>query len=123
MGSEAARIDGALHALADPTRRAILQLVRDRELAAGQIARHFPAMSRPAVSQHLRVLTGAGLVEGRPSGTMRLYRLRPEGLSDVTAFLDEMWSGRLAALKAAAEREEWPARVWAGRRGPQENRA
>lgn len=97
VGSETALIDAALHALADPTRRTILLLVRDRELAAGQIARQFPAMSRPAVSQHLRVLAGAGLVEGRPAGTLRLYRLRPEGLSDVTAFLDEMWSDRLLA--------------------------
>jgi len=101
----------ALRALADPTRRAILRLVHEDELAAGEIARHFPAMSRPAVSQHLRVLAGAGLVEVRPSGNLRLYRCRPEGLTDVTAFLDEMWSDRLAALKAAAEREEWPARA------------
>jgi DNA-binding transcriptional ArsR family regulator len=123
VGSETAFIDAALHALADPTRRAILLLVRDRELAAGQIARHFPVMSRPAVSQHLRVLAGAGLVEGRPAGIMRLYRLRPEGLSDVTAFLDQMWSGRLGALKAAAEEEEWPGRARAGRRESQENPA
>ena len=80
-------MDEALRALADPTRREILRLVHEDELAAGEIARHFPAMSRPAVSQHLRVLAGAGLVAIRPSGNLRLYRWRPEGLSDVTAFL------------------------------------
>jgi DNA-binding transcriptional ArsR family regulator len=80
-------MDGALRALTDPTRRAILRLVHDDELAAGQVARHFPAMSRPAVSQHLRVLADAGLVAIRPSGNLRLYRWRPEGLRDVTAFL------------------------------------
>jgi DNA-binding transcriptional ArsR family regulator len=115
-------MDMALRALADPTRRAILRLVHDDELAAGEIARHFPAMSRPAVSQHLRVLAGAGLVAVRPSGNLRLYRWRPEGLTDVTAFLEEMWSDRLAALKAAAEREEWPARARAARRGTREAR-
>jgi len=112
---EVASMDGALRALADPTRRAILRLVHDDELAAGDIARHFPAMSRPAVSQHLRVLAEAGLVVIRPSGNLRLYRWRPEGLSDVTAFLAQMWPDRLAALKAAAEREEWPARERAKR--------
>jgi DNA-binding transcriptional ArsR family regulator len=112
----------ALRALADPTRRAILRLVHDDELAAGEIARHFPAMSRPAVSQHLRVLAGAGLVAVRPSGNLRLYRWRPEGLTDVTAFLEEMWSDRLAALKAAAEREEWPARGRVAHRGTREAR-
>ena len=115
-------MDMALRALADPTRRAILRLVHDDELAAGEIARHFPAMSRPAVSQHLRVLAGAGLVAVRPSGNLRLYRWRPEGLTDVTAFLEEMWSDGLAALKAAAEREEWPARARAARRGTREAR-
>ena len=113
-------MDGTLRALADPTRRAILRLVHDDELAAGEIARHFPGMSRPAVSQHLRVLADAGLVMVRPSGNLRLYRWRPEGLSDVTAFLAQMWPDRLAALKTAAEREEWPARERAKRRRSRE---
>jgi DNA-binding transcriptional ArsR family regulator len=104
-------MDEALKAVADPTRRAILRLVRDGELAAGEIAGHFPSMSRPAVSQHLRVLTESGLVEVRPEGNRRMYRWRREGLRDVAAFLDEMWSDRLARLKVAAEREEWPART------------
>lgn len=99
-------MDQALRAVADPTRRGILRLVRDREVGAGEIARRFPAMSRPAVSQHLRVLADARLVEVRREGNRRLYRARPEGLADVAAFLQEMWSDRLGRLKAAAEREE-----------------
>jgi len=108
-------MDEALRALADPTRRAILRLVRDDELAAGDIANHFPAMSRPAVSQHLRVLAESGLVEVRPDGNRRMYRWRREGLRDAATFLDEMWSDKLARLKAAAEREEWPQRTRAER--------
>ena len=104
-------MDEALRAVADPTRRAILRLVRDGELAAGEIAGHFTSMSRPAVSQHLKVLTDCGLVEARPDGNRRLYRWRREGLRDAAAFLDEMWSDRLARLKVAAEREEWPERA------------
>src|SRR5215210_6556822 len=75
-------MDEALRAVADPTRRAILRLVRDRELPAGEIARQFPAITRPAVSQHLRVLTEAGLVATRRDGNRRLYRWRREGLRD-----------------------------------------
>jgi DNA-binding transcriptional ArsR family regulator len=104
-------MDEALRAVADPTRRAILRLVRDREVPAGEIARRFPTMSRPAVSQHLRVLSDAGLVVARPDGNRRLYRWRPEGLVDVAGFVDEMWTDRLARLKLAAEREEWPDRA------------
>src|SRR5829696_9890830 len=108
-------VDESLRAVADPTRRAILRLVRDGELPAGEIATHFPSISRPAVSQHLRVLTDAGLVDVRPDGNRRLYRWRREGLRDAAAFLDEMWSDRLARLKVAAEREEWPERTRAAR--------
>jgi DNA-binding transcriptional ArsR family regulator len=109
-------MDEALRAVADPTRRAIVRLVRDGELPAGAIAAHFPSMSRPAVSQHLRVLVDAGLVSVRPDGNRRLYRWRREGLRDAAAFVDEMWSESLARLKVAAEREEWPARTRAARR-------
>ncbi len=109
-------MDEALRAVADPTRRAILRLVRDGELPAGEIASHFPSMSRPAVSQHLRVLTDAGLVEVRPDGNRRLYQWRREGLRDAATFVEEMWSDRLARLKAAAEREEWPQRTRTARR-------
>ena len=104
-------MDESLRAVADPTRRAILRLVREGELAAGEIATHFPSISRPAVSQHLRVLADARLVEVRPDGNRRLYRWRREGLRDAAAFVEEMWSDRLARLKEAAEREEWPTRT------------
>ncbi len=104
-------MDEALRAVADPTRRTILRLVRDDELAAGEIAGHISSMSRPAVSQHLRVLTDAGLVDVRRDGNRRLYRWRPDGLRDAAAYLEEMWSDRLARLKLAAEREEWPERA------------
>jgi DNA-binding transcriptional ArsR family regulator len=108
-------VDEALRAVADPTRREILRLVRDEEVAAGAIAAHFPAISRPAVSQHLRVLTDADLVAVRSDGNRRLYRARPEGLRDAAAYLNEMWSFSLSRLKVAAEREEWPARTRAAR--------
>ena len=104
-------VDESLRALADPTRRSILRLVRDGELPAGEIALHFPSISRPAVSQHLRVLADAGLVDVRPDGNRRQYRWRREGLRDAATFVEEMWSDRLARLKAAAERDEWPART------------
>ena len=116
-------MDDALGAIAAPTRRAILRLVRDDEVPAGEIAAHFPTMSRPAVSQHLRVLTEAGLVVVRPQGNRRLYRWRREGLSDAAAFLEEMWSDKLSRLKAAAERDEWPERIRAARRATREERA
>ncbi|MGW0435676.1 ArsR/SmtB family transcription factor [Micromonospora sp. NPDC003197] len=81
-------------------------LVQGREVSAGDIALHFPAISRPAVSQHLGVLTEAGLVDARRDGNRRLYRLRPDGYAEAAAFLECMWSDRLGRLKQAAEREE-----------------
>lgn len=98
-------MDAALKAIAEPHRRQILRLVRDDELAAGEIASHFD-ISWPAISQHLGVLKEAGLVDERRNGVRRLYRARPEGLSELQAFLEELWSDRLAALKREAEREE-----------------
>jgi DNA-binding transcriptional ArsR family regulator len=98
-------MEAALKAIAEPRRRAILQLVRDQERSAGEIASHFD-VSRPAVSQHLSVLKEAGLVSERRNGTRRLYRARPEGLTGLRAFLDEFWDVRLEALKREAEREE-----------------
>src|SRR5678809_1590318 len=92
-------------AIAEPRRQAILRLVRDGELSAGEIASHFD-VTRPAVSQHLTVLKEAGLVDERRNGTRRLYRARPEGLADLKAFLEEFWDDKLAALKREAEREE-----------------
>ena len=98
-------MEAALKAIAEPRRRAILRLVSDTELSAGNIAEHFD-VTRPAVSQHLSVLKEAGLVTERRNGTRRLYRARPEGLVEVRAFLDEFWSDRLETLKREAEREE-----------------
>src|ERR1700746_1527739 len=98
-------METALKALAEPRRRRILMLVRDGELSAGEIASHFE-ISRPAVSQHLKVLKEAGLVDERRNGTRRLYRARPEGLAELQAFLDDFWGDRLDALKREAEREE-----------------
>jgi DNA-binding transcriptional ArsR family regulator len=99
-------LDEALRAVADPTRRAILLLVRDREAAAGEIAGNFPRISRPAVSQHLRVLTRAGLLDVRRDGNHRLYRLRPEGFDEPSRFLQELWADRLGRLRRAAEQEQ-----------------
>jgi DNA-binding transcriptional ArsR family regulator len=97
-------VDAALRALAEPTRRRILRLVRDRERTAGDIATHFD-VSRPAVSQHLRVLEDARLVSVRRDGTRRWYRARPEGLGELQRWLQTMWTDRLGDLKRAAERE------------------
>jgi DNA-binding transcriptional ArsR family regulator len=98
-------MESALKAIAAPNRRAILALVRDGELSAGEIASHFD-VTRPAVSQHLNVLKEAGLVSERRNGTRRLYRARPEGLSELRDFLEGFWDTRLEALKREAEKEE-----------------
>jgi DNA-binding transcriptional ArsR family regulator len=98
-------VQAALDALAEPRRREILALVRERELAAGEIAANFD-VTRSAISQHVGVLKQAGLVVERREGTKRLYRARPEGLADLRAFLDEFWSERLDVLVREAEREE-----------------
>jgi DNA-binding transcriptional ArsR family regulator len=95
-------MDGLLAALAEPNRRAILHLVASREMRAGDIAAEFP-ITRPAVSQHLTVLKEAGLIVERRDGTRRLYRLRPEGLGELRAFLGELWPDALDRFKAAAE--------------------
>ena len=93
-------------ALADPTRRKLLRLVRDEQRAAGELATYFPTISRPAVSQHLGVLHDAGLVTVSPQGNHRMYRTRAEGLSAMSEFIDEMWTDSLARLKRAAESAE-----------------
>ena len=99
-------LDGAvLNALADPRRRAILRLVRDTERPSGEIAAHFPDVTGPAISQHLRVLREAGLVEESRSGTRRLYRARPEGLRGLREWLRDYWDDALEDLKQAAESE------------------
>lgn len=95
-------IDDALKALAEPRRREILTLIRHDALPVGEIARHFD-VSRPAISQHLAVLEGADLVTVTRDGTRRLYRARPEGTSEVRAYLDSFWTDHLARLKDAVE--------------------
>ena len=90
--------DEALRALAEPRRRAILRLVSEDELAAGQIAAAFD-VTRTAVSQHLTVLKNAGLLTERRDGTRRLYRARPEGLAGLRQFLDDMWASSLDAAR------------------------
>jgi DNA-binding transcriptional ArsR family regulator len=98
-------MEAALRAIAGPRRRQILELVREQELSAGAIASQFD-VSRPAISQHLGVLKEAGLVDERRNGTQRLYRARPQGLSELKAFLDGFWDEKLEALQREAEREE-----------------
>lgn len=97
-------MDAALQALAEPRRREILAMVKDRELTVGAIASQFE-VTRPAISQHLKVLKDAGLVSDRRDGTRRYYRALPEGLNELRAFLEGFWDGRLEALKVAAEDE------------------
>jgi DNA-binding transcriptional ArsR family regulator len=95
-----------LNALADPRRRAILTLVREVERPAGEIAAHFPDVTGPAISQHLRVLREAGLLDERRAGTRRLYRARPEGLRELRAWIRDFWGDALEDLRDAAEHDE-----------------
>ncbi len=94
----------ALRAIAEPRRRAILQLVARDELAAGEIAAAFD-VTRTAVSQHLSVLKNAGLLSERRDGTRRLYRARAEGLAGLRDFLDGMWADSLDAARRIAEED------------------
>jgi DNA-binding transcriptional ArsR family regulator len=94
---------GLFAALADPTRRQIFERLRSGEMAVGEIARELP-VSRPAVSQHLKVLKEAGLVADRPAGTRRVYHIDPQGLGALRAWLDQFWELALAAYVREAER-------------------
>ena len=98
-------METALRAIAEPNRRRILELVAGAERSAGEIAAEF-SISRPAVSQHLTVLMGAGLVSERREGTKRLYSVRSEGFEDLRTFLETFWGDGLERLKLAAEHEE-----------------
>ncbi len=89
-------------ALGDPTRRAIFEILADRPRPVGELARELP-VSRPAVSQHLKVLKEAGLVRDQPVGTRRIYRLDPAGVEELRADLERFWSRALAGFKALAE--------------------
>lgn len=91
-------------ALADPTRREIFERLADRPCAVGELARDLP-VSRPAVSQHLKVLKDAGLVFDRPDGTRRIYQVAPDGVGALRAQLDRYWNQALAAYKDAAEHD------------------
>lgn len=98
-------LDEAFRALAEPRRRDILLLVQERELTAGEIASRF-AVTRPAISQHLKVLTKAGLITLRRHGTRRLYRARPAGIQELSRYLEQFWDEKLFLLARAAEKEE-----------------
>jgi DNA-binding transcriptional ArsR family regulator len=95
----------AITALADPTRRAVFERLRGGPRAVGEIARSLP-VSRPAVSQHLRVLREAGLVSERRDGTRRLYSVNGDGLVELREYLEGFWQDALDAFKTAAETEE-----------------
>jgi DNA-binding transcriptional ArsR family regulator len=97
-------------AISDPRRREILRLVRDRELAAGEIAARFD-VTRPTISQHLTVLRNAGLVGERRDGTRRLYHARREGLAELQSFLDGLWDDSLERLKLVVEQDVEGGRV------------
>ena len=100
----------ALQALGDPTRREIFERLTAGPLAVGELAEELP-ISRPAVSQHLKVLKRAGLVTDRAEGTRRLYAIDPRGVEVLRRELDRFWEGALAAFAAAAEgRDEQEAR-------------
>ena len=83
-------------ALGDPTRKAIFELLADRPRPVGELAKELP-VSRPAVSQHLRVLKDAGLVTDSKAGTRRLYQLNPEGVARLRAHFDQMWTKAMSA--------------------------
>src|SRR5204862_8032153 len=91
-------------ALGDPTRRAIFERLAVRPRAVGELARVLP-VSRPAVSQHLRVLKDAGLVIDRPAGNRRVYQLDPDGVGALRAYLDQFWTRALADYKTAVEQQ------------------
>jgi DNA-binding transcriptional ArsR family regulator len=99
-------VDTVLQALADPSRRALLEILRDHPASAGELAEALP-IARPGVSRHLRVMRDAGLVEVRQDAQRRIYSLRPEALIEVDEWLDSyraLWRTRLDALHTEIER-------------------
>lgn len=94
-----------MNALGDPTRRAIFERLASGPKPVGELAKELP-VSRPAVSQHLRVLRDAGLVSERPSGTRRIYRVDPDGVGALRAYFEGFWDALLADFKAEAEAQE-----------------
>ena len=95
---------GALTALGDPTRRAIFECLARGPKAVGQLASELP-VSRPAVSQHLRILKDAGLVIDRPAGNRRIYHADPEGVAALRSQLDRFWSQALTTFKTLVEQD------------------
>jgi DNA-binding transcriptional ArsR family regulator len=95
----------AFAALADPTRRAVFERLARGPRAVNELARGLP-VSRPAVSQHLKVLKEAGLVTDRAEGVRRVYQIDPQGLGQLRAWLDRFWDDALAAFQAEAERDD-----------------
>jgi DNA-binding transcriptional ArsR family regulator len=95
--------NNALKAVADPTRRRILELVKNEPASVAEIASHFEA-TQQAISQHLQLLRNAGLLEFRKVGTRHLYAVRTDGFEPIAQFLEEFWPERLRALKATAEK-------------------
>ncbi|HZM75741.1 MAG TPA: metalloregulator ArsR/SmtB family transcription factor [Candidatus Limnocylindrales bacterium] len=94
--------DAGLGLLGDPTRRAIFELLARRPSSVGELAALLP-ISRPAVSQHLRVLKDGGLVVAEAQGTRRVYRIDPHGVAALRAYLDRVWADALTAFQKAAE--------------------
>jgi DNA-binding transcriptional ArsR family regulator len=92
-------------ALADPTRRAVLERIAERPQTVAALAAQLP-VSRPAVSQHLKVLKDAGLVVDEARGTSRIYRIDPQGLGPMRRWLDQQWERSLANFKRIAEQED-----------------
>jgi DNA-binding transcriptional ArsR family regulator len=97
--------EAAFTALGDPTRRAIFESLVARPRAVGEIATDLP-VSRPAVSQHLKVLKGAGLVVDRAAGTRRIYAVDPSGVEAMRKYLDQFWTKTLAAYKTVVEQPD-----------------
>ncbi len=104
MTNAMARTQGAFAALADPTRRQVFERLGEGPRAVGELAAGLP-VSRPAVSQHLKVLKAAGLVSDRPDGARRVYQIDPQGLGQMRAWLDRFWDVALAAFAAEVERD------------------
>jgi DNA-binding transcriptional ArsR family regulator len=103
-----ANLASALAAFGDPTRRAIFERVAQRPAAVVEIARAVP-VSRPAVSQHLKVLKDAGLVTDQQVGTRRIYRIEPQGIRELRAYFEGFWGQALDAFRLAAEEPQRPA--------------
>jgi DNA-binding transcriptional ArsR family regulator len=93
-----------LDALGDPTRRQVFELLRNGPRSVGELAAELP-VSRPAVSQHLRILESAGLVSHRRNGTRHLYELDGSGIGELRTWVDAFWDEALARFKSAAEKK------------------